>query len=122
MPHNLIQRLLALCLLTCLAAFSALAQDYKALLGKWDMTSETDADPVKWTLILKETDGKLTGSLSAGDQEVLVKNFSYADGVLKFKVPYEGQDYDIELKSAADKLVGPWSGDGNSGRTSGTKT
>lgn len=53
MTHKRIRLLLGLCLLTCLAAFAALAQDYKSFLGKWDMTSETDGDPVKWTLILK---------------------------------------------------------------------
>jgi hypothetical protein len=116
------KRLLALSVLMYLAAFSLLAQNYKPLLGKWNMTSETDGDPVQWTLVLKETNGKLDGTLVAGDQEMPTKEFSYADGVLKFKVPYEGQYYDIELKStAADKLTGTWSGEGASGRTTGAK-
>jgi hypothetical protein len=85
------------------------------------MTSETDGDPVNWTLLLKDTDGKLTASMVSGENEIPVKSFSYTDGVLKFKVPYEGQDYDIELKAVAEKLAGTWSGDGNSGRTTGTK-
>jgi hypothetical protein len=121
MTHNRFRRLLALCLLTCIASFSALAQDYKALLGKWDMTSETDGDSVKWTLLLKEADGKLSASLVAGENEMPAKEFSFTDGVLKFKVPYEGDYYDIELKATPEKLTGTWSGGGNSGRTTGIK-
>lgn len=117
-----IRRTLAICLLTCLAALALLAQDYKSLLGKWNMTSETGGDPVNWTLLLKEADGKLAGALAAGDNEMPAKDFSYVDGVLKFKVPYQGEDYDIELKAAGDgKLKGTWSGGGNSGPTTGAK-
>jgi hypothetical protein len=115
------RRVLAICLLTCLAVVSALGQDYKALIGKWNMTSETDSDSVNWTLVLKESDGKLVGSLSSDQGEIPAKDFSYVDGVLKFKAPYEGQDYDIELKATPEKLVGTWSGGGASGKTTGTK-
>ena len=122
MPRTQTHRILALCLLTCLAAFILFAQDYKSLLGKWNMTSETGGDPVHWTLVLKETDGKLAAALAAGENEMPSKDFTYVDGVLKFKVPYEGEDYDIELKADGDgKLKGTWSGGGNSGPTTGTK-
>jgi hypothetical protein len=121
MTHKHLQRYVALCILICFAATSAFAQDYKTLLGKWEMTSETEGDAVKWTLVLKETDGKLAASLVAGDNEMPAKDFSYADGVLKFKVPYEGEYYDIELKVTADKMNGTWSGGGTGGRTTGTK-
>ncbi len=114
--------LLILCLIAALTAISLLAQDYKPLLGKWAMTSETDNDPVHWTLALKDTDGKLAASLVAGDNEMPAKEFSYTDGVLKFKVPYQGEDYDIELKpDGPNKLTGTWSGGGNSGKTTGVK-
>ncbi len=121
MAHQMTRRVLAICLLTCLAVVSALGQDYKALIGKWNMTSETDSDSVNWTLVLKESDGKLVGSLSSDQGEIPAKDFSYVDGVLKFKAPYEGQDYDIELKATPEKLVGTWSGGGASGKTTGTK-
>jgi len=121
MPNKILQRIFTLCLLICLALVSSLAQDYKPLLGKWSMTSETDQDPVKWTLVLKEVDGHLTASIALEDQAQPTKNFNYADGVLKFKVPYQDEEYDIELKVTADKLVGTWSGGGNSGKTAGTK-
>ena len=121
MAYKHLQRSVALCLLICFAALFASAQDYKPLLGKWNMTSETEGDPVNWTLSLKETDGKLSATLVAGDNEIPAKDFTYTDGVLKFKVPYEDAFYDIELKMSADKLTGTWSGGGTSGRTTGTK-
>jgi hypothetical protein len=114
----------------CIAAFITLfvlapvaaAQDHSALIGKWNMTSETEGDPVHWTLVLKDADGKLTAAMASEQGEMVAKNFSYADGVLKFSVPYEGEDYMIELKLTDAKLDGTWSGGGGSGKTYGTKT
>ncbi len=120
MAFKTIQRIFAICLVTSLIAISAFGQDYKALIGKWNMTSETNGDPVTWVLVLKEDSGKLAAFL--GDEGAQpAKDFTYKDGVLKFKVPYQGQDYDIELKADGDKLSGTWSGGGDSGKTSGTK-
>ena len=108
-------------LLACLTVVSAVAQDYKTLIGKWNMTSETNGDPVKWPLELKETDGKLMGVLGAGEGAQPAKDLTYANGVIKFKAPYQGEYYDIELKMNGEKLDGTWSGNGDSGKTSGTK-
>jgi len=123
MVQKRLRFILAFCLLAGFSAMSLLAQDHKALLGKWSMTSETEGDALHWTLILKDTDdGKLTASLVADDNEIPAKDCTFADGVVKFKAPYEGEDYDIELKADGDKLTGTWSGGGNSGRTTGTKS
>jgi hypothetical protein len=121
MVQQISRRLFALSLAAMVLVVSAPAQDYKPLIGKWNMTSETNEDPVQWSLTLKETEGKLTASLDTGEGEHPAKDLSYADGILKFKAPYQDVDYDIELKAAADKLSGTWSGGGNSGKTSGTK-
>jgi len=102
-------------------AICAHGQDYKPLIGKWNMTSESDGDPVKWTLLLKESDGKLTASLISDEGEQPAKDFSFAKGVVKFKTPYQGNYYDIELKQVGEQLDGTWSSDQDSGRTSGTK-
>jgi hypothetical protein len=103
------------------AVVSALGQDYKALIGKWNMTSETNGDPVKWTLVLKENNGQLAAFFMTDEGERPAKDFSYADGVIKFKAPYQDEYYDIELKATKEKLDGTWSGGGDSGKTSGTK-
>ena len=113
--------LLALCLMACIAPLAGLAQDYKPLLGKWSMTSEANGDSLNWTLILKEADGKLSASLASEQGEMPVKEVSYSGGILKFKAPYEDNDYDVELTLVADKLEGTWSGNGDSGKTTGTK-
>lgn len=120
MASKTIQRMFAICMVASLVAISAFAQDYKALIGKWNMTSETNGDPVTWVLVIKEDSGKLAAFMG-DDGAQPVKDFTYTDGVLKFKVPYQGADYDIELKAAGDKLTGTWSGGGESGKTSGAK-
>jgi len=122
MAHKVILRMLAVCMVMAMTTVSALAQDYKTLLGKWNMTSETEGDPVAWTLMLKEADGRLTAVLGTDEGTPAVKDFMYTNGVLKFKVPYQGEYYDIELKANGEKLDGKWSGKGESGKTSGIKS
>lgn len=121
MAREISRRFFALCLVLMVLAGSARAQDYKPLLGKWSMTSENSGDPVKWTMTLKEVEGKLVAILNTGEGEKPGRNVTFADGILKFEAPYEDAYYDIELKGTADKLDGTWDGDGNSGRTFGTK-
>jgi hypothetical protein len=121
MRSRLLQKLVFSSLALVLLALTALAQDYQSLLGKWNMTSETDGDPVDWTLVLKDDNGKLAAFLSSTDGDQSAKNFTYKDGVLKFEAPYQGEYYDIELKVKDGKLEGSWSGGGGSGRTTGVK-
>jgi hypothetical protein len=121
MAHKAVQRIVLVCVVLLATTVSALAQDYKTLLGKWSMTAETDGDPVAWTLVLKENDGRLTAVLGTEEGAPAVKDFTYTNGVLKFKVPYQGEYYDIELKANGEKLDGKWSGKGDSGKTSGVK-
>ena len=121
MSQHVNRRLFAFALVALMLVASARGQDYKPLLGSWSMTSETDGDMIQWTLLLKDNQGKLTASLKTGNGEQPAKGFTYTDGILKFKAPYQNSDYDIELKAAEDKLTGTWSGNGDSGKTSGTK-
>jgi hypothetical protein len=121
MAQKISHRFLALCLVLMVLAVSAHGQDYKPLLGKWNMTSESTEDPVKWTLTLQASEGKLTGTMSTGEGEQAAKDLTFVDGVLKFQAPYQGSYYDIELKATADKLEGTWDGGGDSGKTYGTR-
>jgi hypothetical protein len=121
MAQKLIQRVSAVWLIAFVLVVSALSQDYKTLVGKWNMTSETSGDAVSWTLVLKDDGGQLKGWLVTEEGEQAAKDFTYQNGVVKFKAPYQGDYYDIELKVAGDKLAGTWSGGGDSGQTSGTK-
>jgi hypothetical protein len=121
MAQQISRRLFGLYMAATVLVVSAPGQDYKPLIGKWSMTSESSGDPVQWTLILKDSEGKLTASLDTDEGEQPAKDLTYVDGLLKFKAPYQDVDYDIELKAIEDKLTGTWSGGGDSGKTSGTK-
>jgi hypothetical protein len=120
MAQGISRRLLALCLFFSVAVF-AHAQDYKPLLGDWSMTSETDGDAIKWVLTVKEVEGKLTVICATGDGEKPAKDVTFTDGVLKFQAPYQDAYYGIMLKMIDNKLDGTWEGDGNTGKTYGSK-
>ena len=121
MSIKAVQRILAIALAIFVISLFVGAQDHSALVGKWSMSSESDDGTVAWTLTIKEDGGKLTGMLATDGPETPAKNLTFTDGVLKFVAPYQGADYDIELKLQADKLVGTWSGGGNDGKTTGMK-
>jgi len=96
----------------------------KALVGSWKMTSATpDGDSISWTLRVNDSDGKLTAFITGVDgTEQPVKNLDIAEGKIRFKVAYQGEDYDINLTMDGDHLVGTWSGNGDSGKTSGVRS
>ena len=121
MAGKLFQRTLAVCVLALLTAAFCLAEDHSAVVGKWNMISEAGEDSVPWTLVLKETDGKLGAILATEQGEQPAKDFSYDAGVIKFSAPYQGQDYEVQLKLVGNKLEGTWTGGSDSGKTSGTK-
>jgi hypothetical protein len=121
MSIKAVQRTLAIALAVFVISLCIGAQDHSALAGKWSMTSESDDGSVAWTLTIKEDAGKLTGMLATDGPETPAKDLTFTDGVLKFVAPYQGADYDIELKLQADKLVGTWSGGGNDGKTTGMR-
>ena len=126
MKTSLYGRTAAVLVMILAFALGILAQDHKQdpglWLGQWSMTSETDDEPVRWTLNIKGIEGKPDIYLSnkQGEQQV-VKDASFVDGTLKFKAPYGDYEYDIELRMAGEKLSGTWNGNGNSGKTSGLK-
>lgn len=119
--HFTFRRFLALTLLSFLLTLALQAQNHDALLGKWKMTSETDNGPVEWSLTLKDANGKLAAFLVTDGSEIPAQDFTYSNGVLKFLAPYEGQNYNIELKAQGERLEGTWSGSGVQGKTTGVK-
>ena len=121
MAQKISRRIFALCLGLMVLTVSAHAQDYKPLLGKWNMTSESTGDPVNRPEHSQESEGKLTGFLSVGEGEQPAKDLTFVSGVLKFQAPYQDSYYDIELKVTADKLDGTWDGGGDSGKTYSTR-
>jgi hypothetical protein len=109
--------------LVILAASSLLAQtSNQPLVGTWNLVATTpDGDKVPFSLIIKEQDGKLTGTLKFDTNEGEAKDFSAVEGVVKFQAPYEGNFYDIEMRLVEGKLTGKWHGTDSEGEISGTK-
>lgn len=118
-----IRRLSLMLAFACLFAALTLSQDKgSAVAGTWNMTSQTANGDLQWVLNIKQQGDTLAGTIKTpeGGEEAL-KEFSFKDGTLTFKAPYQGEYYDIAVKLADGKLEGTWSGQGDSGRTYGTK-
>jgi hypothetical protein len=97
-------------------------QDTPKLAGVWKMSSLTpDGDTVAWQLTVKQTEGKWTASLSGDAGDLPVKNLTVTGNQMHFTTPYQGQDYDQDLKLEGEKLIGTWSGNGDSGKTTGER-
>lgn len=112
------------------ARFAALSLLLTALLlaagsnpvGSWDCTSSTpNGDEHKWTLTVKEADGKLVGTAGSEEGEVPIEEVKYADDTLTFKVSIESGTYEVTLKIDGDKMDGNWTGGGQSGTVKGVK-
>lgn len=92
------------------------------LAGVWKMSSLTpDGESVAWQLTVKQTEGKWTATLSGDEGELPVKNLTVTGSKMHFTTPYQGQDYDQDLQLEGEKLVGTWTGDGDSGKTTGER-
>lgn len=128
MPNTKLFRTVSVFAALLAAAFTLSAQsNTKAgdhdLVGKWKMMSfSPDGDPIPWSLNIKEADGKLAATLDTENQgEAPARDFNVIGEKVHLKAPYEGEDYDIDLKLDAGKLTGTWSGNGDSGKTTGER-
>ncbi len=98
------------------------AQQGKELTGKWNMISVTpDGDQISWTLQIKHENGNYTATVDGQDGSSAAKDFRVENGKVHFRTTYQDQDYDIDLTVEENRLVGTWSGNGDSGETKGTK-
>lgn len=104
-----------------IACVSLYGQALKDFTGKWSMVSETDSEPVKWTLTVSGTADKPLVTLSTGEGQQPARDPKFHDGTLTFNVEYQGDEYTIALKYVDGRLDGTWSGSGNSGKTYGNK-
>ena len=79
-------------------------------------------DSVPWRLTLKEQGGKLVGTIGGEQGDAPLSNLKVEGSKIHFTTPYDGEDYDQDLEMEGTKLVGTWSGNGNSGKTTGERT
>jgi hypothetical protein len=114
---------MAACLALAPATLPAESQpDAAKLVGAWNMNSLTpDGDSVPWKLTLKQQDGKWVGSIASDQGQNPISNVKVDGTKIHFTTPYQGEYYDQDLELQGGKLVGTWSGNGNSGKTTGER-
>lgn len=90
--------------------------------GSWKVTAVTPSgEEMVWNLVIKDTDGKLSGQLSGDPGEFPLSDVTFAESVLKAKLDVD-TTYTIELKVDGDKLEGKWkNAEGASGPIKGQK-
>jgi hypothetical protein len=104
----------------CAAAVHA--ADAPGLAGKWKMASITpDGGTVDWTLTMKQEGDTWVATVSGNDGDAPAKEVKVDGASLHMKTPYGGDYYDVDLKLDGDKLTGKWSGNTDSGATTGTR-
>jgi hypothetical protein len=105
-----------------LGAAVSRAADAPELVGKWKMASVTpDGSTIGWTLTMKHEGDAWTATVGGLGPEAPAKEVKVDGASLHMKTPYNEEYYDIDLKLDGDKLTGKWSGNGDSGVTSGAK-
>jgi hypothetical protein len=105
-----------------LSAGMARAQKDSAVTGKWKMVSTTpDGNDVHWTLSITYKEGTYSATMGSEEGESAAKDFRVEGSKIHLRAPYEGEEYDIDLKLVDGKLAGTWSGNGDSGETKGEK-
>ncbi len=108
--------------LMCLLLAAAFLAAASAPLGNWDCVSAAPGGgEMKWTLNLREVDGKLVGTAGNSEGEVSIEEPKYEDNTLTFKVSLDSGMYEISLKFDGDKVEGNWKGGGETGAIKGAK-
>ena len=98
------------------------AADTAALAGKWKMASITpDGSTIDWTLTLKQEGDAWTATVGGVGPEAAAKEVKVDGASVHMKTPYNDEYYDLDLKLDGDKLTGKWSGNGDSGVTTGAR-
>jgi hypothetical protein len=110
------------CFALLLLAIFSYGQQTAAFAGTWKMISVTpDGAEIPWTLSIVYQDGKYSATLNSREGRIPAKDFTIEGQKLHLRAPYEGHEYDIDLKMSGEKLSGTWSGNGDSGETRGEK-
>jgi hypothetical protein len=106
--------LLAIALLTSSAAlaapFNRLALDEKAdISGKYEGVAKSEAfGEIPLTVNLKNTSGKLSGTIETPQGPATITDGSYADGKVMIKFDAGGNEGIVTATLNGDKIVGKW--------------
>jgi hypothetical protein len=92
------------------------------VVGTWDCTSVDDAgQSATWTMVVKEANGSLTGTLSGDPGEFAMVEPKLDGDTFTFKVVVNEVSYAIEAKIDGKKLDGKYKGAESNGTLKGTK-
>ena len=105
------------CLSTA-GVFSAQAEKYEALLGTWDV--ETESGEYMFTFVFSMDGETLKGNYSGSSGDAVMENLSFEDNKLKFTVDV-GIVIDFSATIEGDALEGMLSMEYGEGNISGTK-
>ncbi|MEK7409165.1 MAG: hypothetical protein AAB225_29230 [Acidobacteriota bacterium] len=110
-------------LITLILTFALLlAAADKPIVGAWKaVTDSPDGEQYTWTVVVKEEDGKLTGTMTGGPGQFPLVDAKLDGDLFTFKVVVEEQTYAIEVKVAGTAIEGTWKGPGSKGFIKGTK-
>ncbi len=90
--------------------------------GKWECTATDDAGQTSnWTMVVKEENGKLSGTLSGDPGEFDIVDAKVEGNAFTFKVVVNDVSYTVETTIDGNKLEGKYSGAEASGTLKGTK-
>ena len=93
------------------------------VVGTWDVTATPDqGEKTVWTLVVKEADGKLSGTLSnAEGAELPLVNPKLDGKQFQFTLMINGQPYTVENKIDGKKIEGKFKGPDAAGSLVATK-
>lgn len=113
---------------TCLLAALALAGSSRAMaagpsiVGTWDCVSVVpDGSEFKFTLTVKEEDGKLVATAGTDDGSMPITSLQADGDDVTFKATVGDQDYEVKIKVTDATFEGKWTGGGDSGTLKGAK-
>ncbi len=98
------------------------AADASTFVGTWDCSSETSAgDEFKFTLIIREQDGKLSATAESEQGTIPISSFEVGDEGATFKASVNDQDFVVKIKVNGAAMDGTWSGGDDNGTLKGAK-
>ncbi len=116
------RRLFFLALAPVLVSAGWLAAAEPTIVGNWDCISTTPTGTdMKWTLTVKEQNGKLTGTAGSDEGEMPISEAKLENGTFSFKVFVNSEPYVVKIKVNGTKFQGTWEGGGETGSIKGAK-
>jgi hypothetical protein len=99
----------------------ALAAGPPKALGTWDIVAKTPNGDMPSVLTIKAAEGGVKAEFELDGVSRTVTDEKLDGDVLKLKVEYEGNVYDVEARITGDTLEGTWQGNGYSGTLTGRR-